>query len=330
MTFSPAIYDAEQVREAASYADCIAVVRKAMADFSHNSADQPLRSIEHVPGGGMLGVMPGWLAGTPGFGTKIVTVFEDSDHPGRARHQGMVLLFNRPHGEVVCLADAETITELRTAAASAVATNLLARPDSTRLTIYGCGVQAEAHIRALLLVRPISEVTIWGRSCSTAQDLAEKMASETGVTIKAESDPVEAASTADVICTVTGSPTPILHGAWVKPGTHVNLVGSSHAGAVEVDTDLVKRGRFIADSRRSVMAAGAEFLIAKQEGAIGDDHIVGEIGEVIQGKVTGRSTASEITIYKSLGHIVQDLALAEHVHAAVAGAGRSNAEHSRK
>ncbi len=189
-----------------------------------------------------------------------------------------------------------------------MATDALARPDATRLAILGYGEQAETHLRAMRHVRPISAVSVWGRSPERAQRFADHMSAETGLKVTAAPDARSAVEGADIICTVTSAAEPVLFGDWIAPGTHINLVGSSHAGPTEVDHALVVRSRFIADSRASVLAAGAEFLKAKAAGLIDDDHIAGEIGEVLLGRVAGRRGPEEITVYKSLGHIVQDLA----------------------
>ena len=155
---------------------------------------------------------------------------------------------------------------------------------------------------------------MWGRDVGRTIAFAERMAAETGLPVRAEHDP-QIAAKADVICTVTGAHDPILFGEWVRSGTHVNVVGSSYAGPVEVDHALVVASRYFADSRRSVLAAGAEFLAAKDAGLIGDEHIVAEIGEILSGGVAGRKSSDEITLYKSLGHVVQDLAAAAYIHA---------------
>jgi ornithine cyclodeaminase len=175
-------------------------------------------------------------------------------------------------------------------------------------------------VQAIARVRPLTEIIVWGREAGAAQAFAERAQAVTGIASRAVADGRLAARDADIICTVTGSPTPVLLGEWVMPGTHVNVVGSSHAGPVEVDDALVVKSRFIADSRRSVLAAGAEFLNAKAAGLIGDDHIVAEIGEILLGQVAGRTCADEITLYKSLGHVVQDLAAAGYVHRRATGA----------
>jgi ornithine cyclodeaminase len=189
------------------------------------------------------------------------------------------------------------------------------------MAIFGCGAQAASHIRALVHVRRFEQILVWGRSAPRAVAFAEQMQRELTIPVRAIAEAREAASAADVICTVTASQTPVLLGEWVRPGTHVNVVGSSYAGPVEIDHALVRMSRYIVDSRRSALAAAAEFLRAKEAGLIDDSHIVAEIGEVLLGRIPGRRSPQEITVYKSLGHIVQDLAAVGYLHAR---AGRGN------
>lgn len=309
-----AFYDSAEVRRLLDYPGCIAAVREAMAGFTAEGKPAPLREIVAVGPGALFASMPGQLAAPDGFGAKVVSAFHGAGEGGRSRHQGLVILFDHVSGAPLAIADGEHITGIRTAAASAVATDALARPDARRLSLFGCGHEAETHLHAIACVRPLDEVVVWGRSLDKAQAFAARMAAETGLSVRATADGREAAEGADIICTVTSSPTPVLLGEWVRPGTHVNAVGSSFAGPVEVDSALVTASRYVADSRRSVLAAGSEFLVAKQAGLIGDDHIVAEIGEVLLGRVEGRTSAEEVTLYKSLGHIVQDLAAARYVH----------------
>ena len=174
----------------------------------------------------------------------------------------------------------------------------------------GTGEQAFTHLRAISKVRNLSSAMIWGRSSDKARAFAARHQSEFNFPVSAVATAEEAAANADIICTVTGASKPILKGAWVQSGTHVNLVGSSYLGPAEVDNDLVVRSRFIADSREGILHQGAEFLHAKQAGLIDDYHIVAEIGEVLSGKIQGRRSPDEITAYKSIGHVVQDLASA--------------------
>ncbi|WEK02606.1 MAG: ornithine cyclodeaminase family protein [Candidatus Sphingomonas phytovorans] len=302
------LIDRAEVRERLTYPICIPIVREAMLAFSTGETRQLLRSIIPLAEGRLFGIMPGALAGDGPFGAKLISVFAGNAAKGRQSHQGVIVIFDPDSGEPVCIAHAGEVTAIRTAAASAVATDVLARADARTLAILGTGEQAATHIRAIATVRPIERVLVWGRSAGRAADVAQSMAAETGIDIS-EVDEVRAAvAEADIVCTVSGAVEPILHGAWVRPGTHLNLVGSSYAGPVEVDHDLVVRSRFIVDSREGVLAQGAEFLKAKAAGLIGDEHIVAEIGEVLAGRVEGRRSAEEITAYKSLGHVVQDLA----------------------
>lgn len=303
---SPSFFDATYVRQNLGYAACIAAVRDGMAALSAGTTRQLLRSMISMGERRTFAIMPGALGEDDYFGAKLIAVFPSGGM--RRAHRGVVVLFEPKDGHPVCVADAEEVTRIRTAAASAVATDVLARADASRLLVLGTGHQCFDHVRAIAQVRALSSVAIWGRAEETAQAVASALAAETGLAVTATSDPEAAASTADIICTVTGAAQPILFGRWIRPGTHINVVGSSGPGPVEIDSDLVVRARFIADSRASVLAQGAEFLVAKAAGLIGDDHIVAEIGEVLLGQVSGRTSAQDITLYKSLGHAVQDLA----------------------
>jgi ornithine cyclodeaminase/alanine dehydrogenase-like protein (mu-crystallin family) len=302
--------DREEVARRLTYDVCIPIVRNAMIAFSRGETRQLLRSIIPLADGRMFGVMPGAMGVRAVFGAKLISVFPENFARGIQSHQGLVILFDPENGAPVCVVHAGEITAIRTAAASAVATDALARKDARRLAILGYGEQAATHARAMGKVRNIESISIWGRSPERARGFAKQLQREVGVTAEAMGTVEEAVAEADIVCTVTSASEPILKGAWVRPGTHLNLVGSSHAGPAEVDNDLVARSRFIADSREGVLAQGGEFLRAKAAGLIGDDHIVAEIGQVLAGDIKGRRSAEEITVYKSLGHVVQDLASA--------------------
>jgi len=302
--------DREEVARRLTYEMCIPIVRDAMIAFSRGETRQLLRSIIPLADGRLFGVMPGAMGARATFGAKLISVFPENFTLGVQSHQGLVILFDPNNGAPVCVVHAGELTAIRTAAASAVATDALARKDARRLTILGYGEQAATHARAISKVRDLESITIWGRSSERAHAFAESMQAELALPITNSGTVKEAVAQADVICTVTSAAEPILKGAGVRPGTHLNLVGSSHAGPAEVDNDLVVRSRFIADSREGVLAQGAEFLRAKAAGLIGDDHIVAEIGQVLAGDVEGRRSPEEITVYKSLGHVVQDLATA--------------------
>lgn len=306
-----AIFDSEAVRAGLPYADCIRVVREAMQALSAGTTRQLLRTMLSLGPDRTFAQMPGALGEQDMFGTKTISVFADPASPGKRRHRGLVVLFEPVEGRPVAIADAEEITHIRTAAATAVATDVLARSDATTLLIVGTGGQARTHLRALPLVRRFGRILIWGRSADAARALVTAFPD-----LPCEYTPdLEAATrAADVICTLTTAAEPLILGDWVVPGTHVNLVGSSGPGPVEVDSALVAKSRYIADSTAAARAAAAEFLVARDAGLVTDDHIVAEIGQVLLGQIPGRTAAAEITLYKSLGHAVQDLAAAAHLY----------------
>jgi len=309
-----AFYDAAEVEELLDYPGCIDAMRRAMAALSSGERPQPLRQIFTVGRNEMFGTMPGELAALSTFGAKLVSVFGDPARPGRTRHQGIVVAYDGQTGAVSCIADAEPITKIRTACATAAATDVLARADAEVLAIFGTGLQAESHLRAMPLVRPFREIRLWGQSPEKARELAARMSDEIGRAITPIADGREAAEGSDVICTVTSSAEPILLGEWVGPGTHVNLVGSSFLGPVEVDSALVAKSRYVADYRPGVLAQAAELAVARDAGIVDDTHVIGEIGEVFAGRLQARENDSQVTIYKSLGHVVQDLAATAYLH----------------
>jgi ornithine cyclodeaminase len=306
-------FDAAQVEELLDYPGCIEAMRRAMTALSSGERPQPLRQIFTVGENEMFGTMPGELRALSTFGAKLISVFHEPDGSGRTRHQGVVVAYDGVTGAVSCIADAEPITKIRTACATAAATDALARKDAEVLAIFGTGVQAESHLRALPLVRPFREILVWGQSPERTRDFAGRMSEELGRAIVSVADGPEAAGRADVICTVTSSAQPILLSEWVRDGTHINLVGSSMLGPVEVDSALVARARYVADYRPGVLAQGAELAAARHAGLVDDSHVIAEIGEVFANRVRARENDGQVTIYKSLGHVVQDLAAAAYL-----------------
>ena len=304
MTFL--VISKEEVARHLDYATCIPLMREAMTALSRGETSQLLRTIIDAGDGGLFGIMPGAMGKGP-FGAKLISVFPPAA-PGAPSHRGMVALFDGETGVPACLVEAGELTAIRTAAASAAATDALARPGAHRLAILGTGEQAWRHIEAIAGVRPLDELRIWGRSKEKSEALARRSHEELRLSAMSAPSAEAAVAGADIICTVTASPEPVLRGRWVAAGTHVNAVGSSRAGPVEIDVDLVACSRFLADHRESVLRQGAEYLAAKAAGQIGEDHVVGEIGEVYAGTLEGRRAESDITLYKSLGNIVQDLA----------------------
>ncbi len=302
--------DREEVARRLTYEVCIPIMRDAMIALSKGETKQLLRSLIPLSEGRLFGIMPGAMGAQATFGAKLISVFPENFARGMQSHQGLVILFDPETGAPVCVLHAGEITAIRTAAASAVATDVLARKGARRLALLGYGEQAATHARALGKVRDLESIVVWGRSPERARAFAERMHSELGIPVSTAAVVREAVGDADIICTVTAADEPILKGEWVRPGTHLNLVGSGYAGPAEVDNDLVVRSRFIADSREGVLQQGAEFLRAKAAGLVGDEHIVAEIGQVLAGEIAGRRSTEEITVYKSLGHVVQDLASA--------------------
>ncbi|WGU41730.1 ornithine cyclodeaminase family protein [Phenylobacterium sp. NIBR 498073] len=304
------VIDRQEVAQRLTYELCIPIVREAMIAFSTGQTRQLLRSIIPLAEGRMFGLMPGAMGEDAPFGAKMISVYPENFAKGRQSHQGLIVLFDPATGAPACVVHAGEVTAIRTAAASAAATDALARPEARRLAVLGYGEQAATHARAISKVRPLEQIAVWGRSLERAQAFAASIGDELGVPAAAFADAKDAVAEAAIICTVSAAKEPILKGAWVAPGTHVNVVGSSYAGPVEIDDELVVRARFIADSREGVMAQGAEYLKAKEAGLIDERHVVGEIGQVFAGQLEGRQNPFQVTIYKSLGHVVQDLASA--------------------
>jgi ornithine cyclodeaminase len=314
------VIDRETVRELLPMSDCIDLMRQAMMALSAGSTRQRLRQIIPLPGGAAFGVMPGATADV--FGAKLLSVYPDNFAKGRQSHQGFVALFDPESGETAAMLHAGEITAIRTAAASAAATQVLAREDAHRLAILGYGEQAHAHAVAMAQARPLTAIALWGRAPERAAALAARLEAELSLPVAVASSVREAVAEADIICAVTAASEPILEGAWLAPGTHVNLVGSSVATAREVDDDLVVRARVFADHREGVLVQGGEIVHAMAAGLIDETHVLGEIGEVMSGAKPGRATAADITLYKSLGAIAQDLFCGWYVYRRALAEGR--------
>lgn len=300
------VIDATTVRRILTYEVCIPLMRQAMMALSAGRTQQLLRQIIDMGDGDQFGVMPG--ASEETFGAKLISVLPRNFDRGRPSHQGVLALFDRESGAPVAVIQAGEVTGIRTAAASAAATDALARPDAGILTLLGYGEQAERHAEAIAQVRPVAEVRVWGRSPERSKAFCQRMAARLALPFRSCATAREAVEGAEVICAVSGASEPILEGAWVAPGAHVNLVGSSRAGPREADDAMVARARLFADHAEGVRRQGAEWLHALESGAVGEDHLLGEIGQVMAGDLPGRTGPADITVYKSLGSIVQDLA----------------------
>jgi ornithine cyclodeaminase/alanine dehydrogenase-like protein (mu-crystallin family) len=291
---------------------CIELMRRTMIGVSQGRAHIPARSVMPTSQG-MMGLMPGALEDPDCFGLKLLSLFPGNPAVGLSSHLGLVLLFEPEHGRPVAMMDAAEITAIRTAAASGLATDLLAPPDAGDLAILGAGEQAASHLEAMLAVRPVRRVRVWSRTAAHAETFAASQSAKWGVPVEAVADPRAAVTGADLVCTVSAARAPILEGAWIAPGAHLNVAGASRPDAVEIDTDAVTRSRYFVDYRPSTHLEAAEYLRALADGAITEAHILAEIGEVASGAQPGRLTASDITLYRSLGIAAQDLASAHYL-----------------
>ena len=305
-----------EVRQLLPMNECIEVMAEALKTLARGNAILPLRPILWLPEKvGALGMMPSYLGDVKAMGLKVVSVFPGNHGTEYDSHQGAVLLFETEHGRLLAIIDASEITAIRTAATTAVATKLLARDDAHDLAILGAGVQAHTHLEAMLLARPIRRVRVWSRNPEHTRHFAEREAKLRGVAVEPMDSAQAAVTGADLICTTTAAPQPVLLGDWIAPGAHVNAVGSSVAHTRELDTAAVVKSRLFVDRRESTLNEAGDFLFPKKEGAIGDDHIQGEIGQLLLGQGTGRASPDEITLFKSLGLAIEDLAAAQHIYA---------------
>lgn len=309
------ILDQEEVTALLGMRECMGVMEEAFRALARGGALQPLRTVLQVPGGrGAFGVMPSHLDPPDALGVKAITVFPGNQGSEYDSHQGVVLVFETAHGRLTGILDASSITAIRTAAVSGVATRLLARPDASRIAILGTGVQAETHLDAMLVARRVEAVTVWGRSeANAARFAARARARYAGLRVDPHPDVASAVRGADVVCTVTASREPILEGRWLAPGVHVNAVGASQPGARELDGDAVARAALFVDRRESALAESDDVLIPLREGRFGPEHVRGELGELLEGRVPGRTSRDDVTLFKSLGLAIEDLAAAHYV-----------------
>jgi len=293
----------------------MAAMREALMALARGEAILPLRQALRLPDGrGVFAVMPAYLGTCGAIGLKAITVFPANHGTEYDSHQGAVLLFEGERGRLLAVMDASSITAIRTAAVSGVATRLLARQDACELAILGAGVQARTHLEAMRIVRPIRRVRVFSRDGARVRAFAEEAAKRHGIAVEPAPTAQDAVAGADIVCTVTSSPEPVLKGEWLATGAHINAVGASLPHCRELDTTAVVRSRLFVDRRESALNEAGDFLIPKREKAIGDDHIQAEIGEVLLGQQPGRHSNAEITLFKSLGLAVEDVAAAHLVY----------------
>lgn len=305
-------------------AECVEVVEEALIARAEGEATLPVRQLMWLPDrSGLLGLMPAYLGPRRTMGGKFLSVIPANHGSELDTHQGVVLLFETERGRLLALVDATSVTAIRTAAASAVATRALAREDAGDLAILGTGVQARSHMEAMRVARKVRRVRVWDRRADRARAFARRESERHGIEIATTGSAREAVLGADLICTTTAATEPVLEGAWLSPGTHVNAVGSCFPTVRELDTEAVLRSRFYVDTLEGALREAGDFLIPKAAGEMDDSHIAGEIGEVLSGRVPGRRSPDEITVFESLGIGIYDLAAAERVwrNAEATGAG---------
>jgi ornithine cyclodeaminase len=295
---------------------CAEAMAAVLAARARGETYHPLRTVMRAPGAaGLMGLMPSWRGadrdgGAAAFALKAICIMPGNPARGLDAHQGTVTLFDGETGEPTAILDASAVTEIRTAAVTTVATGLLARADARSLAILGAGVQGRAHLTALAGVRDFEQVRVYAPTRAHAEALAEQ-ADLPGAQVSAADTAQEAVRGADVVVTATNSREPVLAHAWLKPGAHVNAVGASTPQAREIDTATVAASALFCDSRESVRHEAGEFQLAVREGAItGEEHIRAELGEVLAGSAPGRRGDGELTLFRSLGIGVEDLAAA--------------------
>jgi len=306
----------DEVVELLPMKECIAVMREALIALAEGKVHQPLRTIARPPGArGVIGMMPSYISGDrAAFGLKAICVFPGNPAIGLDSHQGAVLLFSAETGEIMAMMNASAITAIRTAAVSGVATDLLAKEDAVNLAIIGTGVQARSHLAAMSEVRSIKRCRIASRQLANAQKFAEEMSEGVSFPLEPVDSVEEAVKDADLIVTATTAREPILRREWISPGAHLNVVGSSIPKTREVDTATMAASSLFVDRRESTINEAGDYLFPAAEGVIGPDHIRGELGEVLTGERPGRTSPEEITLFKSLGLAIEDLAAADYLY----------------
>jgi ornithine cyclodeaminase len=305
--------------------ECVDVMARAFAGLARGEATMPLRQILWLPEkSGALGLMPAHLSGLGAVGLKAVTFFPRNEGTDIDSHQGAVLLFETGRGRLLAVLDATSLTAVRTAAVSGLATRILAREDAGDLAIVGSGVEARTHLEAMLAVRKLRRVRVASLSLARARAFAEREGRRHGIAIEPCATVQDAVRGADIVCTVTSAREPVVRAEWLSPGVHVNAVGSSVPTARELDSETVIRSRFFVDHTPSALAEAGDFLIPLSNGEIEQSHLRGDLGQLVVGEVPGRASPADVTVFKSVGLAIEDVASAHHIYtrARAMGAGQ--------
>jgi ornithine cyclodeaminase len=321
----PLLLSEHDVRDVLPLDDLIDAMQHALAAFSRGRVAQPLRTVLTIGAEqAFFGVMPAYLPDTPAVGTKLVTVFGGNAAIGLPTHLATIVLLDPATGELRAMMDGRYITEVRTAAVSAVSVRLLARGDAGTLSILGSGVQARSHLEAIARICRLRRVTVWSPNDTSRASFVRDMQPRLDIPLVAAASPPEAVHGADLIVVATAAHTPVLRSEWVADGAHICAVGACRPDQREMETSLVARARLFVDSRAGALAEAGDVVLPIAEGAIAPEHIAGELGEVASGGVAGRRSSSEVTLFKSLGMAVEDVAAAHlaYERAAARGLGR--------
>jgi ornithine cyclodeaminase len=314
----------QQVHSLLPMQDLIAAMESALAKFSAKDVLQPIRSVLVVgPTKAYYGLMPAYIPSPACMGAKIVTVFGENHKKNLPSHLATILLLDPDTGMLQAIMDGRYITEARTAAVSAVSTRFLAKADASTLAIIGSGVQARSHLEAYQHVRQLKDVRIWSPSAHSRQRFVDDMSPSVNIPIRATDTAEQAVRGADLIVLVTSSPTPVIEDAWISEGAHVVCVGACRPNQQEMPPQLVKRSRLYVDSRAAAVVESGDVVMNIAAGLFDASHIRGEIGELVLGRIDGRQTPRDITVFKSLGMAVEDVVAADLVfrRAAESGAG---------
>ena len=321
----PVLLSEQDVRIVLSMRDLIDAMEAALARFSSHEVTQPLRSVIEVGlQRAFVGVMPAFIADPPALGTKVVSVFGSNAAVGLPTHLATIVLLDPMTGELLAIMDGRFITEARTAAVSAVSTKHLARGDASRLAIIGSGIQARSHLEAIGMVRTLRDVRVWSPTPDHRSAFVREMRPRVDASIVAAASARDAVDGADLVVLATASREPVVHSEWIAEGAHICAVGACRPDQREMDTELVRRGRVFVDSREGALAEAGDLVIPLKAGAFADTHLRGELGEVALGTVAGRTSSDDVTIFKSLGMAVEDVAAAHlaYIKAAERGLGR--------
>jgi ornithine cyclodeaminase/alanine dehydrogenase-like protein (mu-crystallin family) len=304
----------DHVKSLLTMPELIAAMEAAIARFSAGEVLQPVRTVLSVgPTRAYFGLMPAYIEQPARLGAKLVTVFNENHSRGLPSHLATIVLLDPETGALIALMDGRYITESRTAAVSAVSVRHLSRPDASRMAIIGSGVQARSHLEAFADVRTLSDVRVWSPNARSRERFVDEMSGHIGARLRACTSAQQAVEGADLVVLATSSPTPVIEDAWVAPGAHVVSVGACRPDQREMPPSLLKRSRLFIDSRAAALVESGDVVIGMREGHFGAGHIAGELGEVVLGRVPGRTADNQITVFKSLGMAVEDVVCADLV-----------------